>query len=132
MSWSGPGATSLHSFWGSRWHALFRRLFLHVGSKPATTVLSTVGAGKALQSAAGAFGAFAVSGLMHESYNEATSYLPRDPHYDTFKFFLLQPFGIILESIWTKSTGKKVGGWLGFLWTFAFLLATGNLMVDCW
>jgi hypothetical protein len=60
-------STSLHEFWGKRWHALFKRIFVHDGSKTLSHILAAMGGGKLLSSAAAAIGAFVVSGWMHES-----------------------------------------------------------------
>lgn len=60
-------STSLHGFWGKRWHGLFKRIFVHDGSKTFVSAVEAVGGGKLLSSAAGVIGAFVVSGWMHES-----------------------------------------------------------------
>lgn len=61
-------ATSLHSFWGSHWHTLFRPPFVAIGFTPARWLVSSVlGLRHDLGNAAGVFGVFAVSGWMHEA-----------------------------------------------------------------
>lgn len=65
-------STSLHEFWGKRWHALFKRIFVHDGSKTLSRLARGVGAGKLFTSAAAVMGAFIVSGWMHESCGSAT------------------------------------------------------------
>jgi len=129
-------ATSLHSFWALHWHSLFRPPFLAVGFQPLHGLVSRyLGMSKDLANAAGVMGTFAVSGWMHEAINDATPYLPRDPTYRSFTFFILQGVGILLESIFTKFvTGnhRRVGGVAGALWTFSWLLWSGHFMADCW
>lgn len=60
-------STSLHEFWGKRWHGLFKRIFVHDGSKTLSRTAQAVGGEKQLATASGAIGAFVVSGWMHES-----------------------------------------------------------------
>ena len=60
-------ATSLHEFWGRRWHALPRRNNVHIGSKPLCALFRAIGLGRGAQTLAGAFGAFCLSGLLHET-----------------------------------------------------------------
>ena len=38
--------------------------------------------------------------------------------------------GCILEKMFTRATGQKVGGWAGWLWTFGWLLGWGNILSD--
>lgn len=153
-------STSLHEFWGKRWHALFRRQFLICGYVPAVKICRLLRLPVTAQRAAGIMGAFAASGVLHEScqyfssaafapallvrsqslktsmlsftVNHATPWTPRDPKYRTFTFFFLQSFGLVAEAAFTRITGRRVSGILGWLWTFTFLLYFGRMMGDCW
>lgn len=60
-------STSLHEFWGRRWHSVFKRVFAFVGGEGASKAVEAFGLGKQAQRAIGVMGAFAVSGIMHES-----------------------------------------------------------------
>jgi hypothetical protein len=142
--------TSLSEFWGKRWHALFRRQYVFLGSLPAARIAKIIGAGKQTQRALGLMAAFFLSGVMHEackythflvmrsrqltlySDNAATPWLPRDPYYRSFAYFFIQSFGILLENVYRQVFGKRVSGIAGFIWTFAFLSVTGSWMGDCW
>jgi hypothetical protein len=44
-------------------------------------------------------------------------------------FYLSQGMGCILERAVYKITGKKVGGWLGRMWMWTWLVVTGQGMV---
>jgi hypothetical protein len=47
-----------------------------------------------------------------------------------FTFYLSQGIGCILERAVYKVTGKKVGGWLGRMWMWTWLVFTGKGMVE--
>ena len=75
-------------------------------------------------------GAFTVSGVLHDVGMRG---MCRGA--DTLEvvgFFLLNAVGMIMEFAWKKATGKHVSGIIGFLWTFFFLIVTGNIFVDVW
>lgn len=59
--------TSIHNFWSKRWHAMPRRNNVHLGYRPTAGLTRIVGGGHNLQTLAGAFGAFCVSGILHET-----------------------------------------------------------------
>jgi hypothetical protein len=64
-------SNSLADFWGKRWHALFRRIFIVVGSKPLAVLVQYIpvlekSQKKVLKLAAGTLGAFMTSGILHE------------------------------------------------------------------
>ena len=111
-------STSLTSFWGRRWHQFCRESCVEVGSKPLEKYFGRVGR---------IFGAFAVSGVLHDAgmrgMCRGTDTL------EVVGFFLLNAVGMNLEDAWKKATGKRVGGIIGFLWTFFFLVVTGNIFV---
>lgn len=70
------------------------------------------------------------------SVNDATPWLPRDPHYTVFIFFTLQALGMIFEkAIMTLLLGgskSKASKIFGRIWCWSFLLFTGLLMTECW
>lgn len=62
-------STSLSDFWGKRWHALFRRIFVAVGARPLSGLperLMGIKFGKQGKMALGLLGAFMTSGVLHE------------------------------------------------------------------
>ncbi|KAG9310345.1 membrane bound O-acyl transferase family-domain-containing protein [Chiua virens] len=78
-------STSLTSFWGRRWHQLFREYFVAVGSKPVERYLGRTGI---------VFGAFTVSGFLHDAGMRGM-----DRGADTtlvVGFFIMQGVGIII------------------------------------
>ena len=91
---------------------------MEVGSKPLEKYFGRVGR---------IFGAFAVSGVLHDAgmrgMCRGTDTL------EVVGFFLLNAVGMNLEDAWKKATGQRVGGIIGFLWTFFFLVVTGNIFV---
>ncbi|KAF9234627.1 hypothetical protein BU15DRAFT_89926 [Melanogaster broomeanus] len=106
-------STSLASFWGRRWHQLFRELMEGYFGRAGIVM-----------------GSFAVSGVLHDVGMQG---MGRGT--DTFRvmaFFLLHGVGVIMEYTWNKATGRRVGGFLGWLWTSAWVVLGGNVMVDVW
>lgn len=65
-------SNSLSDFWGKRWHALFRRIFIVVGARPLSNLPEKLGFFKNsngknwLKVSLGAIGAFMTSGILHE------------------------------------------------------------------
>ena len=47
-------------------------------------------------------------------------------------FFLIMGVGCMLEVLFTKATGLKVGGWAGWLWTMGWLVGWGQFLVDAY
>ncbi|KAH9058049.1 hypothetical protein EDB87DRAFT_1564481 [Lactarius vividus] len=114
-------STSLHEFWSSRWHQLFRHLFVTFGARP----------GGALLGRPGSFvGAFAVSGVMH--YVGVWGLGSGSEFSTSGVFFLLMGVGIAMEVGFKKVTNKRVGGFFGWLWTILWVLVCGIPMIDAW
>ncbi|KAF9223536.1 hypothetical protein BS17DRAFT_146814 [Gyrodon lividus] len=114
-------STSLSSFWGRKWHQLFREYFVAIGGKPLESLLGRAGI---------VMGAFAVSGALHDVGMQG---MGRGA--DTFqvmRFFLMHGLGVMMEYVWKKVTGRHVGGFVGWLWMFAWFLLWGNTIVDVW
>ncbi len=47
-------------------------------------------------------------------------------------FFLLSGVGTFLEIAFKRITGRKVGGWVGRIWTWSYMLYTASLSVNDW
>ncbi|KAI6138130.1 hypothetical protein BKA82DRAFT_4250756 [Pisolithus tinctorius] len=44
--------------------------------------------------------------------------------------FGMMAVGVLLEHMFTRMTGKEVGGWVGRVWSMAWLLVWGSIMMD--
>ncbi|KAH9807615.1 hypothetical protein DFH28DRAFT_914290 [Melampsora americana] len=124
-------ATSLEWFWGKGWHQLFRRNFLICGALPLSGLIRKFGGGFKLQKLFGLFGAFFVSGVMHEYIIHGIAHKPHPfPHIyfhefpSSFLFFLVQPIGIILEPMIIPHIPRQLGG--GWIWVLIFILLTAT------
>lgn len=124
-------ATSLEWFWGKGWHQVFRKGYLFCGALPASRLARKLGGGSKVQKLCGLFGAFFVSGLMHEHIIHGIAHKPHpSPHVylkefpSAFLFFLVQPLGIILEPYIIPHIPRKIGG--GWIWVLLFCVSTGT------
>ncbi|KAI9450760.1 hypothetical protein F5148DRAFT_574321 [Russula earlei] len=114
-------STSITEFWSSRWHQLFRHVFVVYGARPGGALLGRPGA---------LVGAFAVSAVIHHL---GLWGLGRGMEFHTVGgFFLLMGFGAALEHAFERLTGRRVCGIWGWAWTTAWILGWGTLMVDAW
>ena len=112
-------ATSLRDFWSRRWHQLYKRAFVVLGSWPLAFVFGRPGY---------IFGGFLASGIFHH-----VVVLMLNGNVEMWCMFLsfgMMAAGIVLEDVFTALTGRQVGGWKGRLWLMAWMLVWGNLMVD--
>ncbi|KAH9837385.1 uncharacterized protein C8Q71DRAFT_599402 [Rhodofomes roseus] len=109
-------ATSLHEYWGKRWHQSLRQVFYVYGGCVGGWLAGSIGM---------VLGSFFASGMYHEVGMHMSD------HRVTL-FFLLQGVGIILEGLWKKATGKPVGGVAGWIWTAFFVLVIGQISTDAW
>ena len=114
-------STSLASFWGRRWHQLFRECFVVIGSKPMERYLGRVG---------GVLGAFTLSGVLHDAgmrgMGRGADTVP------VVGFFVMHGVGVLIEYAWKQTTGRRVGGAIGFLWVYFMFILSGHLVTDVW
>ncbi|KAH8993661.1 hypothetical protein EDB83DRAFT_2478091 [Lactarius deliciosus] len=99
-------STSIHEFWSSRWHQLFRHLFITFGARPGGALLGRPGA---------LMGGFAVSAVLH--HVAAWGLAGYSPEPSMGGFFLLMGLGASMEDAFEKATGTSVQGISGWLWT---------------
>jgi len=127
-------ASSLTDFWSRHWHGLLKDFFIEAGSVPLTSlVLWASGSRKPhpkLLRLCGVMGAFTVSGIMHEVGMSTVG--PFDWRLRTSIFFISQGVGVCLENVFKSLTGRPVGGPLGRLWTYFWLVLFGSPMVSSW
>ena len=116
--WLSP---SLADFWGRRWHQFFRHIFIAVGSRPLYPLFGRPGA---------VLGSFFVSAVIHDwglwGLGRGTEFLT------VGGFFVLMGVGLIMEEIWAKVLGRKVGGFWGWAWTMTWTVGWATMMVDAW
>ncbi|KAH9079667.1 hypothetical protein EDB83DRAFT_2514183 [Lactarius deliciosus] len=108
-------------FWSTRWHQLFRHLFVTFGARPGAMLLGRPGA---------LICGFAVSGVMHNYAAWGTGY--GSDFFSVGGFFVLMGAGVAMEVAFRKSTGMRVGGFFGWLWTMLWVLVWGTFMIDSW
>lgn len=114
-------ATSLTEYWAKRWHQIFRDNFISIGGNPLSWVAGRVG---------GVLGAFLVSGIMHDfglwGMGRGSDFL------NVGGFFIMMGVGIILEGSWKQISGRRTGGWIGRIWTLAWIIGWANILIDAW
>ncbi|TFK40850.1 hypothetical protein BDQ12DRAFT_734035 [Crucibulum laeve] len=115
--WTSP---SMHAFWSRNWHQLLRQTFLVFGGYPGQWIAGKYGM---------LLGTFLASGLYHECAMYA---MGRGWDSTVIIFFALQGPLLMMEVIWRRITGKRVGGWGGRLWVYFIMFVLGQPMVDSW
>jgi len=114
-------STSLHDFWSFRWHQLLRPIFIFFGARPGGALLGKPGA---------VMGAFGVSAIVHHigmwGMGNGTDFVA------VGGFFLLMGVGAVMEAAFTRATGLRVRGWIGWSWTMTWTLLWGMFIIDGW
>ncbi|PFH54114.1 hypothetical protein AMATHDRAFT_887 [Amanita thiersii Skay4041] len=110
------GADSMHSFWSRRWHQFLRRTLIVLGGIPGSYLAGDIGM---------FFGTFIASGIFHECSMYA---MDRGLDLGGFAFFASQGLFLILERLWRKVTGRRVGGWAGRLWVYLVIFIPGQAL----
>ena len=114
-------ATSIVDFWGFRWHQFLRHLLITFGARPGGALLGRAGA---------VLGGFGVSAVVHclgfwglgrgmEACGDGV-------------FFVFMGVGVVLERVWQGTTGRRVGGFWGWVWTMAWIVTWGTFLLDGW
>jgi hypothetical protein len=114
-------STSLADFWSFRWHQTFRYPFVELGARPVGARLGRPGA---------LFGAFAVSGSLHDfgMLGLGKKIEPRS----VTGFFLLMGVGTALEYGFRQATGHRVSGLWGWVWSVVWTVGWGTMLIDVW
>jgi hypothetical protein len=114
-------STSLSELWGKRWHQIFRNSFICIGSRPLFLLIGPVGK---------VMGAFLVSELLHAfglwGMGRGTEF------WSVGGYFLVMGIGVILEDMWKKASGTRIGGITGWVWTIVWAVGWSNILVDAW
>ena len=111
-------ATSLTEFWGHRWQQWFRHTFI-VCAYPFSVVFGRPGK---------VVGAFLASGLAHHFI-----LLPYDGRSEMWRMFVgfgMMAPGMIAERVFYKTTGRKVGGVVGWVWMVTWLITWYSIVVE--
>lgn len=141
-------ASSLADFWSKHWHFMFRRIFDRLSLLPLRLLPKS--SSKLVTSTFRALLVFALSATMHVLLMYRVD-RTRDAHLEGFhpwtfvdsnilKFFLAQPFGLIIEQLFilpvintlippTRPGWRKVAG---RIWTWLFFLWSGRFWADVW
>lgn len=112
-------STSLHDFWGRRWHQLLRQTFIILGGWPLGFVFGHVGF---------VLGTFLASGLVHHIVSLKLNG-EVEMWYTVYPFGMMG-VGVIIESAFKRMTGKRVCGWPGWVWTTSWMLIWGSHIAD--
>ena len=114
-------STSIQEFWSFHWHQLYRQLFVVYGARPGGALFGRPGA---------LMGGFAVSAVIHHiglwGVGRGTEFATAGG------FFLLMGVGAVMEDSFTRATGLRVGGRIGWLWTMVWTVLWGTFMIDGW
>jgi hypothetical protein len=62
----------------------------------------------------------------------ASDFLEPDWRFRTTLLFFSQGVLVLGEAAWSRLTGRRVGGWIGRLWTVGSLLVWASLLFDTW
>ncbi|KAF8841623.1 hypothetical protein BDN67DRAFT_949207 [Paxillus ammoniavirescens] len=114
-------STSLGDLWGRRWHQMLRHMLLTLGGRPFGYLFGRMG---------GIIGVFLLSGIFHDL--EFRSLGRGGNSLFLTGFFVINGVGVVLERIWKRVCGRRVGGIWGWIWTFSWMALWGVPMVDEW
>jgi len=78
----------------------------------------------------GVFVAFLISGIFHDV--EMRAFGRGGNSVSVIGFWVMNSVGVILEHVWKKTTGRRVGGVWGWTWTFGWLVLWGVWLADAW
>lgn len=134
MSSSPWNAVSLHDFWSTKWHQVLRHPILVSGGYPLQSILLFLASPFPLKRSTTRIigdigllvGSFTASGLIHHfaMYPIGPGKMPGWP---CIGFFMAQSLGMICERIYRAATGRRVGGWIGTMWTWCWIIGGGQI-----
>lgn len=109
-------ADSMHAFWATHWHQLLRQTFLVFGGYPGQWIAGRIGM---------LLGAFLASGLFHELSMYSMN---RGWDYAVIAFFAIQGPIMVLEQIFRRVTGRRIGGPAGRVWVYFIMFVLAQPM----
>ncbi|KAH9972134.1 hypothetical protein BGW80DRAFT_1460056 [Lactifluus volemus] len=105
--------------WGFRWHQFYRQTVVVFGARPGGALLGKPGA---------LVGAFTASAIIHYIVMWGLG------HGMEFRssggYYLLMGLGAIMESAFKQTTGLRVQGWVGWLWTMLWTTLWVELVIS--
>ena len=120
-------STSLNEFWAKRWHQFLRRTFMVYGGLPCGYITSFLpiptAAKKSIVQIATVLGAFLASGVFHELTSTAMGH---GWNGRVVWYFFMHGGLVIVERVWRKISGKRVGGWMGMVWVYFWVAVAGQ------
>lgn len=130
------GCGSLSELWSARWHQVFRRSFERL-SLPATWIMdwATPSLNRRVENLIRAIVIFALSSVVHWGISHAASGVnshikTEGIEFEQVKFFMVQPFGLLIESTLVNPMSERLPGkWKSlvrriFMW--AWIVWTGR------
>ncbi|KAH9823954.1 hypothetical protein DFH28DRAFT_1077810 [Melampsora americana] len=131
-------SSSLTEFWSRRWHSCLRHTLIKAAARPTYNLVTFIGKNyskgitEEIAQAAGLLSAFLMSGLVHEFGLWFATHL--DWSFRTTTFFLSQGVGILIEKVFTRLTGRRVGGvpaWtFGLIWILFWIQPMVNACIE--
>ena len=120
-------STSVSEFWNKRWHQMLRSTFMAAGYWPVRAALKRI-AGLRVANIAAICGAFLASGIIHELGRSAM--VPGFKITGVTVFFAIQPVAIFGEQLFEYATGRRVGGFWGWVWAVSWILTSAPLLLE--
>jgi len=115
-------SSSLHQFWGAKWHQGSRRMLYVTGGYPGQWIAMRLGLPKRFMTV---LGIYLVSGL----YHELPFYLTNHGLNGVMTlFFTAHAIFMEIECQWERLTKRRVGGLGGYLWFFCTFHVLGAKM----
>jgi len=147
-------ATSLHDFWGVRWHQVIRLHMLVLGGYPLSIALRTIALHLPLPISEKSRASFAKNmgnvGLVCGTFFASAfiHYFAIAPTIDpdtglvlnaggtmgapTVIYFCVQSIGIGIEKVYKRIMGRHIGGITGNMWAMCWIVGGGQFLWDSW
>ncbi|KAG0146288.1 hypothetical protein CROQUDRAFT_722983 [Cronartium quercuum f. sp. fusiforme G11] len=123
------GQSSIRGFWSKGWHSAFRRHITFCVASPVTQLCAPLG--RKPSTLIGTLSAMLFSAFFHE-YALVSLAPSGDPTYSTAKVWIYSAVAMLLEEIYTMVSGRKVGGWLGKIWTYSLVVLLASHAITKW
>jgi len=115
-------SSSLHQFWGLKWHQGLRRVLYVSGGCPGEWIAIRLGLPRRFMTV---LGIYIASGLLHELPFYLTGY---GLNGKVTLFYIAHAVFMEIECQWERLTKRRVGGFWGYLWFFCTFHVLGAKM----